>query len=90
MNAAMTVKQQIITFLQNHPEGVDDDELAKALDLSSRQQANILCRGFVKKGLVDRRQIDGKIHNFWVGKDVSSLHESIIFNSCVAFWRHFV
>ncbi|MBN1366125.1 MAG: hypothetical protein JW976_15075 [Syntrophaceae bacterium] len=66
----MTIKQQIIPFLQNHPEGVDDDELARVLNLSTRQQANIRCRELEKEGLVIRRQVNGKIHNFWAGKAV--------------------
>ena len=66
----MTTKQRIISFLQNHPEGIDDDELAKVLDLSARQQANMRCRELEKEGLVIRRQVNGKIHNFWAGKDV--------------------
>lgn len=66
----MTIRQKIISFLQNHPEGIDDDELAKVLDLSARQQANICCRELEKQGLVIRRLVNGKIHNFWAGKDV--------------------
>jgi biotin operon repressor len=64
----MTTKQRIISFLQSHPEGVDDDELAKALGLSYRQQANMRCRELENDGLVIRRQINGKIRNFLAGK----------------------
>jgi hypothetical protein len=67
----MTVKHRIISFLQNHPEGVDDDELARALDLSARQQANIRCRELEREGLVIRRQVNGKIHNFWADKNIA-------------------
>ena len=67
----MTVKQRIITYLQNHPEGIDDDELAKILGLSQRQQANMRCRELEKEGLVIRRQVNGKIHNFWAGNQTS-------------------
>ena len=56
--------------MQNHLEGVDDDELAKVLNLSARQQANIRCRELEKEGLVIRREVNGKIHNFWAGKDI--------------------
>jgi hypothetical protein len=66
----MTTKQRIISFLQNHPEGIDDDELAKILDLNARQQANMRCRELEKEGLAIRRQVNGKIHNFWAGKDI--------------------
>ena len=64
----MTIKQRIISFLQNYPEGIDDDELARVLDLSARQQANMRCRELEKEGLVIRRQVNGKIHNFWAAK----------------------
>jgi hypothetical protein len=66
----MTIKQHIISFLQNHPEGIDDDVLARALNLSARQQANTRCRELAKEGLVIRRQVNGKIHNFWAEKYV--------------------
>jgi hypothetical protein len=69
----MTVKQRILSFLQNHPEGVDDDALAFALGFSQRQQANMQCRKLEKEGLVIRRQVNGKINNFLAGK---SLHPS--------------
>jgi hypothetical protein len=69
----MTTRQRIILFLQSHPEGIDDDELAKALDLKARQQANMRCRELEKEGLVNRRQVDGKIHNFWAGKTIESV-----------------
>lgn len=64
----MTIKQRIISYLLNHPEGIDDDELARVLDLSARQQANVRCRELEREGLVIRRQVGGKIHNFWAGK----------------------
>lgn len=64
----MTVKQRIIAYLQNHPEGIDDDELAKVLNLSARQQANNICRQLEKDGLVSRKQVNGKIQNFWANK----------------------
>ncbi len=44
----MTVKQRIILYLQNHPEGIDDHELARVLGLSARQQANMPCQELLK------------------------------------------
>jgi hypothetical protein len=64
----MTTKQCIISFLQTHPQGIDDDELTKALNLSRRQQVNARCNELEKEGLVIRRRVNGKIHNFWAGK----------------------
>jgi hypothetical protein len=63
----MTVRDRIISYLQRHPEGVDDDDLADALGLSRRQHSNNLCRGLRDQGLIQRRDVDGKIRNFWVG-----------------------
>lgn len=63
----MTIKDQIIEFLKAHPEGIDDDLLAKKLNLSARQQANSRCRELEAQGLVKRKKVYGKIHNFWVG-----------------------
>lgn len=65
----MTVRTRIIDYLNNHPDGVDDDDLASKLNLSSRQQANITCRKLEKDGLVTRRRIRGKIHNFLTGSE---------------------
>jgi hypothetical protein len=63
----MTNRQKAIGFLQKHSEGVDDDELDKALNFTTRQQANIICRKLASEKLIERRLVRGKIHNFWVG-----------------------
>ncbi len=64
----MIIRDRIITYLQEHPEGVDDDDIADALNLKSRQQANIRCNRLKEEGFVIRRPVHGKIHNFWVGE----------------------
>ena len=61
----MTIRDHIIAFLQAHPAGVDDDQLAAALGLKQRQQANSRCRQLASEGLVHRQMINGKIHNIW-------------------------
>lgn len=63
----MTILDRIIVYLKAHPEGVDDDELAGVLDLKRRQQANSRCRQLAAQGLVERRKVEGKIRNFWLG-----------------------
>jgi hypothetical protein len=63
----MTIKERIAEYLKKHPEGVDDDLLARNLNLSARQQANSRCRDLEEEGLVERRKVRGKIHNFWIG-----------------------
>lgn len=69
----MTIRERIVVFLKNHPEGVDDDTLAETLGLKYRQQANSRCRQLEKEGLVVRRRVSGKIHNFWVGNKQDSI-----------------
>jgi len=63
----VTIKERIAEYLKKHPEGVDDDILARNLNLSARQQANSRCRQLEAEGLVERRKVGGKIHNFWIG-----------------------
>jgi len=55
----MTIKERIVEYLKKHPEGVDDDLLARNLNLSARQQANIRCRQLEEEGLVERRKVGG-------------------------------
>ncbi len=61
----MTISERIVALLQHRPDGVDDDELSSILGLKARQQANSRCRQLVKVGAVVRRQVGGKIRNFW-------------------------
>lgn len=61
-----TTEQRIVEYLKSHPEGADDDQLATALNLSARQNANIQCRAMASKGIIHRVKPDGgKIRNFW-------------------------
>lgn len=60
----MTIRERILAYLQAHPEGVDDDALAEALQLKRRQQANSRCRQLAEEGLVRRLRVGDKICNF--------------------------
>jgi len=60
----MTIKEKIIKYLSDHPEGIDDDKLANELNLGRRQQANSICRQLVNEGLLERKLLNGKLHNF--------------------------
>lgn len=53
---------------------MDDDDLAQALGLNQRQQANAICRQLAQEGLVKRLQVQGKLHNFWAGEDNQEFH----------------
>ncbi len=63
----MTIRDRIIEALKRHPTGIDDDTLAITLGLKRREQANQRCRALAREGLVERRVMGGKLHNFWLG-----------------------
>ncbi len=42
----------------------------QVLNLSARQQANSRCRQLAKEGFSYSSSIQGKIHNYWAGKDI--------------------
>jgi len=63
----MTHEEQIIEYLQRIQGGIDDDMLSFATRIEPRQQVNAICRRLAAHGLVQRRKVDGKIQNFWVG-----------------------
>jgi len=69
-----TVRERILAYLQQHPEGVDDDELARALQLSVRQHANSCCRQLAAEGVIERRKVEGKIHNFFIVPEPSNMY----------------
>lgn len=71
-----TIRERVLAYLCQHPEGVDDDELARALDLNARQQANAICRKLEQQGQVLRRKVEGKIHNFVCESDSTALQSS--------------
>lgn len=66
----MSIRNRIIALLKDRLDGLGDDELAADLDLSRRQQANSRCRELAREGLVERRSVQGKIRNFWIGGNV--------------------
>lgn len=68
----MTIEQQIINYLSANPDPIDDDTLTEILGLKRRQQANDRCRKLEMDGLVERKRINGKIHNIWIGGKIFS------------------
>lgn len=60
----MTIQDRIAEYLASHPEGVDDDALTDTLGLRQSQQANLRSRRLQDFGVVLRRRLNGKIHNF--------------------------
>jgi hypothetical protein len=64
------VRDRILAYLREHPEGVDDDALTTALGLNRRQHVNQECRRLVAEGLVKReRRFQEKTRNFFAPDD---------------------
>ncbi len=61
-----TIQDRILGHLMQHPEGIDDDQLAIVLGLKQRQQANSRCHKLEHEGVVERRKVEGKFRNFLV------------------------
>ena len=75
----MTVKDKIILHLQKiHPQGIDDDALAEVLALNTRQDANANCNKLTQKGLVLRKIVNGKYHNFWNKDKIDLVEENSV------------
>ena len=65
----MTNKEEIFGLLQEHPEGLDDDDITKITGIQSRQQVQQLCNELANSKRIRRESIEKagkrrKIHNF--------------------------
>ena len=67
----ITIRDRILDYLGRHPEGADDDEITRALNLKYRQQANSRCRQLMSEGIVRRERVGGKIRNYLVRPDTT-------------------
>ena len=84
------LRERIIEYLRRCPDGVDDDDLAYALKLKYRQQANSYCRRLAAEGVVRREMINGKIHNILLdtkGISISSQPHSAVEQSRPWHWE---
>jgi hypothetical protein len=59
----VAIADRIILFLRERPQGADDGEIASALGLKRRQQANAECKALVERGLVVREHFGGHVVN---------------------------
>ena len=62
-----TVRERILEYLSQHPEGASDGELTSELNIKYHAQTNSRCRELVEEGLVERRQVGGTLRNYLVG-----------------------
>ncbi len=59
----MAIADRILLYLKEHPYGVDDGEVARALGLKRRQQANAECKALAERGLISREHVKGQVRN---------------------------
>lgn len=65
----MTNKEEIYDLIQDHPEGLDDDDIAKLTGIQPRQQVQTLCSQLATSKRIRRESTEKagkrrKIHNF--------------------------
>jgi len=61
------IRDRVLEYLRQHPDGADDDEITRALGLKNRAQANERCRQLSELGLIERKPVGGKLRNFYAG-----------------------
>jgi len=65
----MTNKEEIFDLIVNHPEGLDDDDIAQLTGIQPRQQVQQLCNQLADSKRIHRHSVGKagkrrKIHNF--------------------------
>jgi hypothetical protein len=65
----MTNKEEIFDLIRNHPEGLDDDDIAEMTGIQPRQQVQQLCNQLADSKRIRRHSVEKtgkrrKIHNF--------------------------
>ena len=65
----MTNKEEIFDLINNHPEGLDDDDIAEMTGIQPRQQVQQLCNQLADSRRISRHSVGKagkrrKIHNF--------------------------
>ena len=65
----MTNKEEIYDLIQDHPEGLDDDDIASLTGIQPRQQVQTLCSQLASSKRIRRESTEKagkrrKIHNF--------------------------
>jgi len=65
----MTNKEEIFELIQDHPEGLDDDDILRMTGIQPRQQVQQLCNQLANSKRIRRVSVEKagkrrKIHNF--------------------------
>jgi hypothetical protein len=65
----MTNKEEIYDLIRDHPEGLDDDDIAQMTGIQPRQQVQQICNQLANSKRIRRQSVEKtgkrrKIHNF--------------------------
>jgi hypothetical protein len=65
----LTNKEEVYKLIQEHPEGIDDDDISQITGIQPRQQVQQLCTQLAATKRIRRESVDKagkrrKIHNF--------------------------
>jgi hypothetical protein len=79
----MTNKEEIFDLISNHPEGLDDDDIADMTGIQPRQQVQQLCNQLADLKRIRRYSVGKtgkrrKIHNFPSRETDGALNPSVI------------
>ena len=90
----MTNADTLLTLIDKHPEGLDDDEISEKTGIKPRQQVYYLCTRLAAEGRIRRVSVQApgkrrKIHNFPAGATLppSSVPQSGTVSPEDASWR---
>ena len=86
----MTNKEEIFDLITNHPEGLDDDDIAEMTGIQPRQQVQQLCNQLADSKRIRRQSVGKvgkrrKIHNFPTNKTAELASLSV--NDSSENWR---
>ena len=76
----MTNKEEIFDLIKDHPEGLDDDDIAQLTGIQPRQQVQTICNQLANSRRIRRESTEKvgkrrKIHNFPVERNFTPRHE---------------
>src|SRR5687767_1255163 len=88
----MTNKEEIFDLLQQHPEGLDDDDITKITGIQSRQQVQQLCNQLASSKRIRRQSMEKagkrrKIHNFPLQDNPAASTAASLSDSGTELWR---
>src|SRR5436189_6258740 len=88
----MTNKEEIFELIRGHPEGLDDDDIAKITGMLPRQQVQQLCNQLADSKRIVRHSVGKagkrrKIHNFPTAEKTVDLTMVSITGSLPENWR---